>query len=66
MVIVILLVAAASIWLLWEWRSGALAPGGHLVDRRLAPASAGRRRTLPTSAALNVDAAVSARAVPRH
>lgn len=64
MVIVTLLVLAASIWLLWEWRTGALVPSGHLAGRRMAPTAVGRRRSLPTSAALNVDADVSSRMSP--
>ena len=65
MVIVILLVSAASIWLMWEWRTGALAPAGNVVGRRVAATPAGRARVLPTSAALNVDASVAARTESR-
>ena len=47
MVIVILLVSAASIWLMWEWRTGALAPAGNVVGRRVA-ATPGWTRPRPS------------------
>lgn len=64
MITVIILMLAASIWLLWEWRTGALSPGAPHAGRREALAAA-RVRSLPTSAALNADAVVVARMDPR-
>ena len=62
MAIVVLLVLAASIWLMREWRTGALAPAENVVGRRSAATPPGRARVLPTAAALNVDASVVAQA----
>lgn len=64
MIIVTLLILAASIWLLWEWRTGALSPAAPQSERRTPFAAAGDR-ALPTSAALNADAVVTARIDPR-
>ena len=68
MIAVTLLVLAASIWLLWEWRSGALLPSqeaNSVVGRRSGRGDERRVRMLPTSAALNADAEVAARVGPR-
>ena len=64
MVAVTILILAASIWLLWEWRTGALSPDAPHAGRR-DPVTAVEVRSLPTSAALNADAAVVARIDPR-
>ena len=64
MITVIILILAASIWLLWEWRTGALSPDAPHEGRR-EPLAAARVRSLPTSAALNADAVVVARMDPR-
>jgi len=64
MIAVTILILAASIWLLWEWRTGALSPDAPRSGRRH-PAAAASLRSLPTSAALNADAVVVARMDPR-
>ena len=64
MITVALLLLAVTIWLIWEWRTGALAPAADRAGRRLPGERLERSRTLPTSASLNVDAAVVARADP--
>ena len=63
MLIAILLVAAASVWLLWEWRTGALA-GERPEQFGPAPLSTAVRKEepLPTAAARRADAVVPLRA----
>ena len=79
MILVALLFVVVTVWLGWEWWSGAMIPpDGRSADRMVAgvTVSAGRPRVtgvtatvkrttpLPTSAALNADAAVIARMEP--
>ncbi|MCY3567053.1 MAG: hypothetical protein OXH38_00375 [Chloroflexi bacterium] len=61
MLILTLLILACLAWLVWEWKSAALAP-----DRGAARSTSARRMratatTLPTAAALGVDADVAVR-----
>jgi hypothetical protein len=64
MVAVTLLLVAVSIWLFWEWRTGALAPRAEVAGRREPATIASTGRSLPTSGALNADAQVAARQEP--
>ncbi len=57
MIIVALLVLAASLWLCWEWRSGALTPPAYRAESRRAVNRSDDSGWLPTAAALNADAA---------
>ena len=65
MIAVAILVALASLWLLWEWKTGALSPPGRSVGHRVRSSSKVATMRLPTSAALNADATVVARMTPR-
>ena len=64
MIAVALLVMIASLWLLWEWKTGALAPPGSSAGHRVSSSSRQAGMRLPTSAALNADAVVVARTTP--
>ena len=64
MIVVAALVLMASVWLLWEWRSGALVPAEPAVGRRIGVRPTVTSKTsakLPTAAALRVDADASSR-----
>ena len=65
MILVMLVLFLVSLWLFWEWWTGALAPATDRPRRRLVAGVGGRSRSLPTSAALNADAAAVARNDPR-
>lgn len=65
MIAVAMLVVLASLWLLWEWKTGALSPPDRSVGHRVRASSRVPTMRLPTSAALNADAVVVARTTPR-
>ena len=59
MLAMIILIAVA--WLVWEWKSAALAPQAGSAGRKTGSTSGAGASRLPTAAALLVDADVTAR-----